>query len=269
MASEAEEGGAERWRPCLEPPGLKEDEIHVWRVELIQPSEIYAACLDILSPDEHQRAERFYFERHRRRYIVARGALRFILGRYLERRPGQVRFTYGRFGKPDLKGGATASDLRFNLSHAEDIALIALTRGSEIGVDVEFVREEFTGMEVAERFFSRAEVEALRASPEESRADAFFVCWTRKEAYIKALGAGLSHSLQQFTVSLSKGESAVLVDGGDIRQTASKWFVRSVSPGGRYMAAASYQSRGAKFSFLRWSPAELGAAHLCKANQTQ
>ena len=269
MASEAAEGEGESWQPCLGPPDLKEDEIHVWRVELIQPSEIYDACLDTLSPDERHRAGRFHFERHRRRYVVARGALRFILGRYLERGPGQLRFTYGRFGKPDLEGGATAAaDLRFNLSHAEDIALIALTRGSEIGVDVEFVREEFAGMEVAERFFSRAEVESLRASPEESRADAFFTCWTRKEAYIKALGAGLSHSLQQFTVTLSEGESAVQVDGEDIRQTASKWFVRSVFPGGRYRAATSYQSRDAKFSFLRWSPAELGTAHLCEANQT-
>jgi len=165
--------------------------------------------LKSLVPDERQRAERFRFERDRRRFIVAHGVLRDILGRYLKCSPAQVSFSYNQYGKPALAQESEAIGLRFNMSHSHEVALYALTRAREVGVDVELLREDFASLEIAERFFSRSEVALLNSLAPELRTDGFFNCWTRKEAYIKALGEGLSHPLDRFAVSLAPGSQRV------------------------------------------------------------
>ena len=249
----------EGWEPCAEAPRLGADGIHLWRVRLDQTAEVYRACLDTLTPDERERAGRFHFERHRQQFVIARGALRSVLGRYLDRPPGQLRFAYSAFGKPEVEGEEGGGCLRFNLSHAEGVALIALTRGREVGVDVEVVREEFPGMEIAEGYFSAREVGTLRSLPEEAWAAAFFLYWTRKEAYIKALGEGLSHSLRQFSVSLGDGESSVLAEPEGVAPGASGWSVKGLSVGESHAAAVAFRGPVTNFRFWQWD-----AALLCK-----
>jgi 4'-phosphopantetheinyl transferase len=259
----AEQGDAagdvrrEEWEPCAEAPRLGANEIHIWRVSLDQPDEVYHACFGTLTPDESERARLFCFDRHRRQFVIARGALRSTLSLYLDRPPSQLRFVYSAFGKPEVEGEEGRERLRFNLSHAEGVALIALTRGKDVGVDVEFVREEFPGMEIAEDFFSGREVETLRSLPEEARTAAFFFYWTRKEAYIKALGEGLSHPLRQFSVSLGNGESSVLAEPEGVAPQALLWVVKGLSVGERHAAAIAFQTPVTNFRFWQWEPALL------------
>jgi 4'-phosphopantetheinyl transferase len=247
----------EEWEPCVESPRLGADEIHLWRVGLNQPAEVYRACFGTLTPDESERAGRFCFDRHRQQFVIARGALRSVLSQYLHRPPSQLRFVYSAFGKPEVEGEEGRGCLRFNLSHAEGVALIALIRDREVGVDVEVVREEFPGMEIAEGFFSAREVETLRSLPEEARMDAFFLYWTRKEAYIKALGEGLSHPLRQFSVSLGNGESSVLAEPEGVAPQASMWIVKGLSVGERHAAAVAFRAPVTNFRFRQWDPALL------------
>ena len=188
-----------------EPPTsllLESGEAHVWRTRLEQPPERVEEFLPTLDDDERARASRFHFEKHRRNFVVARGVLRFLLGRYLGTRPEEVRFEYGAQGKPTLAGRHHADTLRFNASHSGDMALYAFVRDHEVGVDVEVIKGDFATEEIAERFFSAPEIVALRALPLTEKHAGFFRCWTRKEAYIKAIGSGLSHPLDQFDVTV-------------------------------------------------------------------
>src|SRR6266516_1335507 len=220
-----------------------EQEVHIWRVALNESRDdsrsIELRCT--LSPDECARADRFHFDRDRHHFIAARGSLRTILGAYLKKKPSELSFSYSNYGKPSLFGEPAANGLCFNLSHANELALIAVTRNRAIGVDIEFIRPEFASEEIAERFFSRPEVSALRALPADVQNEAFFNCWTRKEAYIKARGEGMSLPLNQFNVSLAPGSDAALL--GNLRDAAevSRWSLRELHPGTGYRAAIAVE----------------------------
>ena len=216
-----------------------ENEVHVWRVPL-DDSRI-TELRSMLSPDECARADRFHFDRDRNHFIVARSSLRTILGAYLKKNPPELSFSYSNYGKPSLFGEPASNELRFNLSHANELALIAVTRNRAIGVDIEFIRPEFASEEIAERFFSRAEVSALRALPADKQNEAFFNCWTRKEAYIKARGMGLSLALDQFDVSLIPGEPAALLNIREEGQEISNWSLYDLYPGNDYIAALAVE----------------------------
>ena len=193
-------GDTSIWSPAPPAsPSLLADEVHVWRLTLDRPPERF---LELLEPDEVERANRFYFERDRKHFVVARGFLRLLLGWYLHAGPKQLQFAYGAWGKPSLANEFCESQLRFNMSHSHGVALYAVTQGREIGVDVEHVRAYFAGDYIARRFFSPHEVGDLRGLPEDDRVSAFFRCWTRKEAYIKATGRGMSQPLDGFDVTL-------------------------------------------------------------------
>lgn len=197
--------------------------VHVWRSDLQQPPELQETFLRLLDHDERRRAARFHFEKHRRRFVLSRGFLRVLLGRYLHIEPERVRFAYGPFGKPSLLDEHGARRLRFNASHSHELAVYAFVEDCEIGVDVEYVKEDFATEDIARHFFSAYEVETLTGLPEAERAVAFFRCWTRKEAYIKALGSGLSHPLDEFDVTLAPdGPAALLRDHRDEHAT-SRW----------------------------------------------
>ena len=230
------------------------DEMHVWRARLDRGPAVVRAMRDTLTPDERERADRFRFEKDRVRFVVARGALRDILGRYLGSPPGAISFSPGEFGKPELAGAAAESRLRFNVSHSDGLALYAVNREREVGVDLELLREDFAGLEIAERFFSPREVQALRALPRESRAAAFFNCWTRKEAYIKARGEGLSHPLHGFTVSLAPGEPAELLATDDDPAEAARWSLVELSPAEGFAAALAVKGPKPPITFWHWSP---------------
>lgn len=167
-----------------------------------------------LSGDERGRAERFVFEVHRRRFTAARGLLREVLGGELRIEPAAVRFDYGPRGKPALARDLE-TELRFNVSHAQERALLAVARGLELGVDIEAVREGIDTTAIAKRFFSPLERSALLALPEAARADAFFTIWTRKEAYVKLLGGGLAIPLDSFDVSLGEPARLLRSKGGE------------------------------------------------------
>jgi len=232
--------------PPWEAPPVKviasRDEIHVWRIALQE--ELAPRLRSILSPDECARADRFHFPRDRNRFTVARGSLRTILGRYLKHNPEQLSFSYSQFGKPALVDHPDAHELSFNLSHANELALLAVTRARAIGVDIEFIRPEFASAEIAERFFSSHEVAELRALPAATQREAFFNCWTRKEAYIKAIGEGLSMPLNQFHVSLAPGSAAALL--GNLRDAAevTRWSLAELVPGPEYVAAVAVEGVG-------------------------
>jgi 4'-phosphopantetheinyl transferase len=169
------------------------------------------SLFELLSPEERERALRFRFPRHRDHFIAGRGILREILAARLEIAARQVRFIYGPHGKPEVP----ASDLRFNLSHSAGHALYAAIRGREVGVDIECMDRRFSQDGIPERFFSPGEVRQLRALPPSQQMGAFFRCWTRKEAYIKARGLGLALPLDSFDVTLAPGEPAAFVRGGE------------------------------------------------------
>ena len=190
------------------PPPLAPQQVHLWTQPLQVADGEYAAFAEVLSKDERDRANRFLFERDRRRFTIARGRLRQILGLYLQRPPGQIAFSYNGFGKPAAEG---SGPLRFNLSHSGDLAVYAFTAGREIGVDIELVKPGFQIEAIPERFFALAEASRLRSLAPAEQLDAFFECWTRKEAYVKARAEGLSIRLDSFEVTLGPGEPAAFL----------------------------------------------------------
>jgi 4'-phosphopantetheinyl transferase len=241
------------WRVPPERLALESGEMHVWRVTLVQPASALKYFLSILSSDEEARAESFYFEKDRNRFIAAHGVLRTILSRYLNVPPERLRFCYGRYGKPALAEDPGGRAIRFNMSHSHELALYAVTRDREVGVDLEYIRADFASHEIARQFFSPGEVARLGALPVSMRTEAFFNCWTRKEAYIKATGKGLSLALDQFDVSLAPGEPAVLLSTRENPQEASRWTLRELSPGPGYVAALAVEGRDWRLDCWQWS----------------
>lgn len=229
---------------------LPDDEVHVWRAALDLPAAAAVEYRELLEAAELERAARFYFDRDRQRFIVGRGLLRLILGRYLETAPERLRFVYNQHGKPALDAPFDRSELLFNLSHAEGLALYAVTRRRAIGVDLERVRDDFACEKLAQRFFSPQEAAALAALPAAAKARAFFDGWTRKEAYIKAQGRGLSMPLDSFDVSLAPGRPAQLLATRQDPQEAAQWTLCALSPGEGYAGALAVQGQG--WRLRRW-----------------
>jgi 4'-phosphopantetheinyl transferase len=267
------------WLNVAAQPALRAHEPHVWRAWLDLAEPRLAALHETLSADERARAARFHDERDCNHFIAARGLLRELLGYYLERAPACVRFAYGARGKPFLAGLEAArarmssdarwektpldEELRFNISHSYGLGLFAFARGAEIGVDVEQVRPEVASAEIAERFFSPHELAAQHTLPNAQRAEGFFNCWTRKEAYLKARGNGLSIPLGSFDVTLAPGEPARLLevraehahrpsDHGDAAQQpdalepidqVTRWSMHALTPVPGYAAALVSEGR--------------------------
>ena len=220
--------------PLLQPGG---GAVHLWYLSLaIDSQEDLGAWL---SKDEQIRAAQFRFPLHRRRYMVARCALRKILARYLKTSPDKIAFHYNRFGKPFLVDEA----LQFNVAHTGDVAVMAFTSRCRVGVDVERVRADIMDENIAEHFFAPGELDALQALPVKKRPEAFFQCWTRKEAFIKAIGMGLSIPLHDFTVTLDPDKAALLETAWQSAE-ASHWTLRTFCPAPGYVGALAVEGRG-------------------------
>lgn len=228
------------WSSPPSSPSLQPGDVHIWRLMLDVSVDPY---LELLQPDEIDRANRFHFEKDRKRFAIARGFLRELLGRYLQNDPKSLMFSYGAYGKPALN----ETSLRFNMSHSGSVALYALTEGREIGVDVEQIRADFTNDDIARRFFSPVEVESLCGLPGEERVEGFFRCWTRKEAYIKATGRGLSQPLDGFDVTLGPGERAALLRNDD--GTHERWTMAGIEVGPGYAGAVAVEGRISKIEY--------------------
>jgi len=231
-----------------EPPAditLPKDEVHVWCVFLAQPATRVQSLASTLSKNERIRAERFHFERDRRRFRVSQGYLRTILGRYLKIAPQQIEFRHGHRGKPALKETESTNPekrrLQFNISHSHELVIYAITRNREVGVDIEHVRPMPDAEQIVERFFSVQERTAFRLIPPSQKIEAFFSCWTRKEAFLKASGEGLYRPLEQFSVSLSPGEPARLLQIENDPQETARWSLRELIPAPGYVAALAVE----------------------------
>ncbi|HEY7219312.1 MAG TPA: 4'-phosphopantetheinyl transferase superfamily protein [Candidatus Binatia bacterium] len=229
------------WLPApVEPIEASASDVHLWRVP-IDVEASYVDCLHrLLSHDEKERASRYHFERDRGRFIAARGVLRILIGRYLSTAPDKLSFEYGPNGKPFLSGFKT--DLHFNVSHSHGLALIGFSLGHRIGVDVESVDHSLDVESIASRFFSDQEVSALMALPPDQRRKAFFACWTRKEAYIKARGEGLSFSLKDFSVSVAPSDAPALLNVRQEPGETARWRYLPIDAGSSYAAAAAVES---------------------------
>jgi len=230
-------------RPPLS-PRLSNDEVHVWIAHLDLPAASLQKLQDTLSAGEKDRAERFRFPRDRQCYVAAHGLLRTILGRYVDVEPRQLRFCRGDHGKPFLAPVPGSDAVRFNVSDSGDLALFAVTREREVGVDLERVRPLTEVHEIARAFFSDKEYAVFCTLSADQKQEAFFACWTRKEAYLKARGVGLFLPFDQFDVSLLPGEPAALLGTrGDPRE-ASRWSLRELRPGPGYAAALAAAGHG-------------------------
>jgi 4'-phosphopantetheinyl transferase len=240
------------WLPPPAGLALSSDKVHVWRASLDLPASRIQSLQHTLSEDELSRAALFCFQKDLQRFIVARGLLRAILSRYLEMEPGQLRFRYSPYGKPALATMPGQDTLSFNVSHSCGLALYAVTRSREIGIDLERIHGDLDCKQIAARFFSPRENAVLRALPAELKHEAFFNCWTRKEAYIKAMGGGLSFPLGQFDVSLAPGEPAKLLNTRGDPQEATRWSLRALTPGPGYVAALAVEGHGWHLACWQW-----------------
>jgi 4'-phosphopantetheinyl transferase len=215
------------------------NEVHVWRARL---DTAWSWTFDeALSMEDRARADRFRFESDRRKFCVARASLRLILARYLKTRAGRLQIDTGEFGKPYFADAKASQGLRFNLSHSNQLALIAISRDREVGVDIEYVRPNFVTDEVAAHFFSPAEAEVLGSLPLAEKTQSFFNCWTRKEAYIKARGEGLSCPLDQFDVTVAPGAPAMLLNSRIDSKEVSRWSFQELSPEPGYAATVAVE----------------------------
>ena len=240
------------WQPLPEDLALGFGDVHVWRASVDLAAEHVDYFQPLLAPDEQARAARFRFPKDRDRFIVAHGILRAMLARYLAVEPGALRFCYSRNGKPSLAEETGGGTLCFNLSHAHGLALYAVTHGREVGIDVEYIRTDLANEQIAERFFSPREVSTLRSLPTADRLEAFFNCWTRKEAYIKARGDGLSLPLNRFDVSLAPGEPAALVSTPGDPPEAYRWSLKALSPGPGYVGALAVRGYSWRLKCWQW-----------------
>ena len=220
------------WSPSPASFILSPGEVHVWRACLVPDGEVLDRLEVVLAPQERLRANQFAFAKDRDKFIAGRAILRQLLGAYLGRPPGELILESGPYGKPVLRTKAPDWWIRFNLSHAHNVALYAFARGRELGVDLERIQPDFPGHEVAEHFFSAGELSELRGLPAEMRAQGFFTCWTSKEAYLKACGYGLTMPLNSFDTSSVPGLSKEL-RSADHR----KWKLYPFEPAPGFVAA--------------------------------
>ena len=241
------------WPPPPAALRLQPRQVDIWRVHLKLPADALRALQETLSEDETGRAARFHFQRDRERFIAAHGGLRDILGRYLCVEPRQLEFRANPYGKPGLSEAFAGERLEFNLSHSGDFALFAVTIKRQVGVDIELIREDLSTEEIAGRFFSEREVNELLSLSPEQRSVAFFNCWTRKEAYIKACGLGLSLSLDGFDVSLAPGQPAILRPSRPDSQEALRWTLKELEVQPGYAAAVAIEGQDVEFRLCDWA----------------
>jgi 4'-phosphopantetheinyl transferase len=233
---------APSWASQAGPPELGADEVHVWHFPLVIPPGREADWRAVLSPAERERADKFAFPHLRERYLAAHAIMRRLLGGYLCVDPASLAFEIAERGKPSLPG----HPLHFNLSHTNDHGLLAVTRAGAVGVDIESIDRQVDRAGIAGRFFSRAEADELASLPPDLQPEAFCNLWTRKEAWLKATGVGISEGLNQVEFNCRPGEPARLLRiGGDEREAAG-WFLHSFRPPGEHLGAVAVRARDVK-----------------------
>jgi len=241
-----------QWQSHDQPGLLREDEVHLWIAPLTRPPEKLFYFESILSADEKERARRFRNISDGKRYLIARGSLRRLLGYYVAGAPDRLQFTYDTFGKPSLSGQTSEAVLNFSVSHSEDQALFGFARGRRIGVDLEYIRPDIDVLGLAKGYFSPDEFRRLRRLPASEQCEAFYCVWTRKEAYLKACGEGLSFGLERVEVSLLPAEPAMIRKVPGASNASEHWTLKHLSPAPNYLGAAAVEGRSLTFKFLAW-----------------
>lgn len=240
------------WDAAPKNINLSSNDIHIWCADLDLPNLRVEELARILSADELARANKFHFDEHRKRFIVRRGILRTLLGSYLDIEPNQLQFDYNSRGKPALKKSGGGDRLRFNLSDSQGMALYAVTRDRDLGVDLEHIRPMKDAEQLVKRFFSDREYAEFSQLDRERQEVTFFTCWTRKEAYIKAIGEGLSLPLDRFEISISPEEPAKLLSIQGDAQLAEGWLLQDLKPASGYAAALAVAGFGFNISCWQW-----------------
>jgi 4'-phosphopantetheinyl transferase len=220
--------------------------VHVWAIGLDDDNVDLGQAREFIFVDERERAERFKFERDRRRYLIAHASLHEILRRYLPIDSEPLSFDYGSNGKPKLSQALAASGVQFNLSHSSELALLAVTQRDEVGVDIEYVKENFEFQDIAEKFFTAKEVATMRSLPVHLQRRAFFKCWTSKEAFLKAKGTGLSGNLDEVEISLTATQEV------QITASVPGWSLTELAPIDSYEAALVVEGAPLPISHYLW-----------------
>jgi 4'-phosphopantetheinyl transferase len=231
---------------------LDAQEVCVWRAFLDVSVDQVDAFEQILGPEELAEADRLISPRNRVRFVASRGVRRALLGRYLGCEPEALSFSRGRHGKPALADAGEDLSLHFNVSHSAGLALYALTRSREVGVDIERLRPELADERLVDRFFAAPEVAELRALPAQLWSQGFFACWTRKEAYLKASGWGLTFPLSEFAVTASPLADAALVAHRDGDEEAARWVLRSFWPAPGFVATVAVEGGTFRLRQFDW-----------------
>ena len=239
------------WRNGLGDERIGNGHVHIWYVDLSAADTCVPTPESVLSLDERARAARLVQGENRRRFVVSRAVLRCLLSQYAEVAPEQLRFDYGPHGKPELASTGLAQGLGFNMSHSGDVILYAVARGRSIGIDVEHERPRSNFMRIAERFFSVEEYEALHAFPDRDRPSAFFRCWTRKEAYVKARGDGIAAGLDTFSVSMDEEPCLLRSDEGPAE--VARWSMADIVVEDGYVSTLCAEGRELIVSHFVWS----------------
>jgi 4'-phosphopantetheinyl transferase len=231
-----------RWPAYCGNLAIDASEVHLWCASLDQPEDVLDRFRGTLSADEHVRAERFRLGNLRNHFVAARGMMRDVLSRYLDERPEKLAFDYAAHGKPHLAAAWRKTELEFNLAHSHGVALLAVTRGEAIGVDIEQIRPMPNAGQLMERFFATEEIAQWQGLPDNVRSKAFFQGWTRKEAWLKAVGSGLSFPLDRFCISLDPAMPARVLSVDGDEEEAARWWLDSFEPQESYVAALAMRS---------------------------
>lgn len=238
------------WRlPDSTIKSIQNDEAHLWRVAIDQHQDQYAAYRKLLTQEELVRADQYRFEKHRICYVVARAVLRLLVGKYIEVDPRDVVFSYIKNGKPLV---VNQKGIQFNVSHSENYILIGFVKDYDLGVDVEYTKQPIEVQTIAASFFSKEEVAMLVSLAEEYQTQAFYNCWTRKEAFIKALGDGLSFPLDQFVVSMDSTKVATLLETKWNQKEKQKWSLKSIEVDRDYIGALAAKGQIHKMELLEY-----------------
>ncbi len=229
------------WSPESDPAFPASSEVHLWRVRLDVEEDQQERFWGLLTAEERERAARYRFEIHRIRYVTSRAVLRLLLSKYLRVPELRISIALNAYGKPELIDRGTG--LQFNLSHAGGLAVYAFTVGRRVGVDIEETSRDVEFRALATRFFSVDERRVIDSVPEEDLRWTFYYCWTRKEAYIKALGLGVTHGLRNFSVAIGPGVRPALVHSDVDGDAPRKWTMRSFHPDRDFAGALAVEGR--------------------------
>ena len=242
-----------RWNSAGEKLILPNNEVHLWSASVQENISYLNTYRHILSLEEKQRAERFKFKRDQDRFIIAHVLLRLVLSRYIKITPQAIAYSSNSFGKPNLKGCSDIETINFNMSHSNDHVLIAVANNLAVGVDIEWVRPIENANQIVETFFSAKEKVQFQSLSDHLKTEAFYSCWTRKEAFIKALGVGISLPLNQFSVSFLPGEPADLLEVPTTIEQPEFWTLEEFQVREGYVAAIAAQGTGLKFCYWKWT----------------